>query len=111
MDDDGGHFIFRRDPEQLNNFGKKRGPVVVVDEKGNPVTVLVGNGSEAVIKIEVYDYNHPKFGSGRAARLEAVKVTKLIPYERPRQTEDFQEEPVHFPTSNTVGQQPKARPF
>lgn len=95
MDDDGGHFIFRRDPEQVNNFGKTRGPVIVVDEAGNPVEGLIGNGSEGVIKLEVYDYNHPKFGKGKAARLEAVKITKLIPYER-KQVED---------------EQPAARPF
>lgn len=52
------------------------GPPKVIDKDGVPVTQLLGNGSEVVIKVVVYDSK-----KGKGHRLEAVQVHKLVVWE------------------------------
>jgi hypothetical protein len=55
----------------------------VTDSDGNPVTVLIGNGSEADITISVEKFNTKDYGEVTRSKLVSVVVTKLIPYEKP----------------------------
>lgn len=76
-DDDGKFVCFRRDnykqiKKELVHFGAPK----VMDADGEPMTDSIGNGSEVVVKVISY----PSM-KGRGHRLEAVKVTKLVPYE------------------------------
>jgi len=79
-DDDGEYVTFGRPVSKLMK-GEivKFGPPKVVDSKGEPLTDLVGNGSEVTVQVDVYDYTGPR-GPGKGTRLEAVRVDKLIPY-------------------------------
>jgi|CXWL01.1.fsa_nt_gi hypothetical protein len=47
----------------------------VLDANGDETTDRIGNGSEVIVKVSVYDGNR-----GKGHTLEAVKVTKLVPY-------------------------------
>jgi len=76
-DEDGTYVAFRRDhskmiKKELVTFG----PPKVVDIDGNPVTESIGNGSEVVVKVAVYDGK-----KGKGHRLEAVQVTNLVVYD------------------------------
>lgn len=76
-DEDGEYVVFRRPnykqiKKDLVHFGAPN----VIDTEGRPVNQLVGNGSEVVIKVVVYDSK-----KGKGHRLETVQVTNLVPYE------------------------------
>jgi hypothetical protein len=76
-DDDGEYVTFRRDhskmiKKDLVTFG----PPKVVDHNNNPITETIGNGSEVVVKVQVYDGK-----KGKGHRLEAVQVVNLVVYE------------------------------
>jgi hypothetical protein len=76
-DEDGTYVVFRRPnykqlKKELVHFGAPK----VIDGDGAPVTVAIGNGSDVVVKIVVYDSK-----KGKGHRLEAVQVVNLIPYE------------------------------
>lgn len=68
-DDDGWFYTFRN-PEKPE----------VIDNKGEVVTALVGNGSEGSIKILVESFESPKWGKVVRTRLLGVKLDKLIEY-------------------------------
>jgi hypothetical protein len=54
-------------------------PVRTVDEKGNPITCKVGNGSRGIALIKPYSYKmNGKAGVG--AGINGLMVTKLIEY-------------------------------
>jgi hypothetical protein len=75
--DDDGQFVTFRRPETkiIKEELVKFDPPTVLDNDGNKLDQLVGNGSDVTIKVVVYDTM-----KGKGHRLEAVKVTKLIPY-------------------------------
>lgn len=76
--DDGIYVTFRRPEAKLiKNEMVKFDPPLVTDGDGNKVEALVGNGSDVTIKVVVYDTV-----KGKGHRLEAVRVDKLIPYEK-----------------------------
>lgn len=90
-DEDGYHIKFGRPTERRTKEGRAIGmdpPMVLngqnLDKDGNPLPlgdVLVGNGSDGVIKLEVYEHRVP--GSekkAKAARLLSVRVDNLVPY-------------------------------
>lgn len=59
-------------------------PPVIEDNEGNLITQnIIGNGSDVICKMEVYNYK-PQGGNRRkvAYRLASVKVVNLIRYER-----------------------------
>lgn len=76
-DEDGKYVVFRRPnykqmKKELVHFGAPK----VVDKDGAPFIETVGNGSEVVIKVLVYDSK-----KGKGHRLEAVQVIEHVPYE------------------------------
>jgi hypothetical protein len=76
-DEDGEFVTFRRDhskmiKNELVTFGAPK----VVDSELHPLTETIGNGSEVVVKVQVYDGK-----KGKGHRLEAVQVVDLIVYE------------------------------
>lgn len=54
----------------------------VTDSNGDPVTVLVGNGSEADITISVEKFMTKDYGEVTRSKLVSVVLTTLIPYEK-----------------------------
>jgi len=82
--DDDGYFIqFSREPTKL-----MRGKVVafaapkVVDADGNPFDGMrIGWGSDATVRLEVYQHGTPNGGKSKAARWDSVKILNLVPFE------------------------------
>ena len=81
--DEDGYFIsFNRDPTKL-----MRGKVVafaapkVIDKEGQPFTGGIGRGSDATIRLEVYQHGTPSGGKAKAARWDSVRLDNLIPYD------------------------------
>jgi hypothetical protein len=75
-DEDGEYVTFRRDhskmiKNELVVFGKPQ----VVDHDGLAFTNTIGNGSEVVVKVAVYDGR-----KGKGHRLEGVQVVNLVEY-------------------------------
>jgi hypothetical protein len=90
-DEDGYYIKFSRPMSKVYN-GKVKGfaPPEVLKPDGIPLTeALIGNGSDVTCKVEVYTYNTPGGGQGRATRLQSIRVDNLIPFEVKR---DFTEE-------------------
>lgn len=85
-DDDGYHMKFSCEPNKLINGVMQIFQVNVVNKDNQPLTVLVGNGSDGTIKLDYYTYRK---GEGAAVRLKAIRVDNLIPYEPSR---DFTQE-------------------
>ena len=94
-DDEGYYITFRRPTSRLLK-GKVIGltPPEAVDNEGKPITVGIGNGSDGIVKLEVYQHGTPGGGKAKAARLEAVKVVNLIPYEPERDMDEAAKEKV-----------------
>lgn len=44
--------------------------------------VAVGNGSDGVIKLQIYEHPTPSGGKAVAARLEAIRIDNLIPFKK-----------------------------
>lgn len=100
-DEDGDYIRFKRPCQRkFNGEIKAFTPPVVLDKEGQPLTTLVGNGSDGIVKLEVYQFNKPRYG--RAARWESLRIDNLIPYEskrdqteaEERQTRNFDQQPV-----------------
>ncbi len=83
-DEDGYFMAFRRE-QQKNMRGKMVGfaAPIVLDKDGQLLApdLMIGNGSDVTIKIEVYTYNVPAGGKGAATRLVSIRVDNLVPYE------------------------------
>lgn len=96
-DDDGYKCTFSR-PTQKMVKGKVIGmapPEILQADGKTPLTgVLVGNGSDGVVKLEVYQHNTPGGGKAKAARLLSVKIDNLIPFELKRDFTAGQQEAV-----------------
>ena len=93
-DEDGDYIKFKR-PCQKRWGGQVRAftPPLILDKDGKPLTdVLVGNGSDGVVKLEVYQFSKPRVG--RAARWESLRVDNLIPYEPNKDMMDNQQAQV-----------------
>lgn len=57
-------------------------PPVVTDADGNVIDGdTVGNGSEAIITLDLYEHAVKGGGKSKAARLESIKITKLEAYD------------------------------
>lgn len=60
----------------------------VVDKEGKPMDGLtIGNGSDATVKVEVYEHGTPGGGKAVAARLKGLRVDNLIPFSSSDYTE------------------------
>lgn len=104
-DSDVKGITFRRDVEGRDFVDKRTGKSKtlgggtprVVGPDGAVFSELIGNGSEVEVLVEVYQTNSkpPKTGH----RLEAVKVTKHVPYDEFREDDDD----VRADTDNSGG--------
>lgn len=82
--DDDGYFIqFKRQPTKL-----MRGKIVafaapkIVDSEGKPFDgTRVGWGSDAVVRLEVYQHGTPNGGKAFANRWDSAKIMNLVPFE------------------------------
>jgi len=86
-DDDGYYIQFSREPTKLI-----RGKVVafaapkVVDRDGQPFDGnKIGWGSDATIRLEVYQHGTPNGGKAKAARWDSIRVDNLIPFNAEKQ--------------------------
>jgi hypothetical protein len=81
--DDDGYFCTFSRPTSRVIKGKIIGmtPPVVTDKDGQPMEgVAIGNGSDGIVKLEIYTHPTPNGGSAKAARWDALRVTNLIPF-------------------------------
>lgn len=75
---------FRRPTVTLFKDGPKEwGPVPTVDDKGNEIEGLVGNGSEVTISVDVFDTSQ-----GPGSRLQSVTVHKMVEYKKPDEKDE-----------------------
>jgi len=75
-DEDGDYLVLRRPDFKL--MGKEivtYGPPEVLSKDNKEFSDLIGNGSEVICKVTVYDT-----AKGKGTRLEAVRVETLVPY-------------------------------
>jgi hypothetical protein len=82
-DDDGYYVNFTRPVTKEFKSGKIVAftPVEVFDKDGNPFDGNVGNGSDATLKIEVYEHETPGGGKAKAARWVSARIDNLVPFE------------------------------
>lgn len=96
--DDDGYFTTFSRPTQKMMKGKVIGlapPEVLQADGKTPLTgILVGNGSDGVVKLEVYQHGTPGGGKAKAARFLSVKIDNLIPFELKRDFSAGQQEAV-----------------
>ena len=99
-DEDGSYFNFNR-PVHIMVGGKVVGlePVEVLSSVGSPFADLIGRGSDLTLKLEVYKHKVPgkRDAEGnpqmaKAARLQSVRVDKLVPASV---KQDFTEQQQH----------------
>jgi hypothetical protein len=95
-DDDGYYIRFRRPSEKkYKGVLKALRPPEVLDKDGKtPYTGPVGNGSDVMVKLECYSFKTPYQKQSYAARLCAVRVDNLVPFEANRDMTKEQKEQV-----------------
>lgn len=100
MKDDNGYYMrFKRPPKKdirLRNGEIKTlifTPPTVAMADGSPLPdgVLIGNGSDLSIILEVYPHGTPGGGKAVAARLEGVRVDNLVPFNPQTDYQDEEE--------------------
>lgn len=82
--DDDGYFIqFSREPTKL-----MRGKVIaftapkVIDKEGKQFDGnKIGRGSDATIRLEVYQHGTPSGGKAKAARWDSIRIDNLVPWD------------------------------
>jgi hypothetical protein len=81
-DDDGYYTTFTRPVSKEFRSGKiiTFAPVEVFDKDGKPFDQPVGNGTDATLKIEVYEHETPGGGKAKAARWVSARIDNLIPF-------------------------------
>ena len=106
-DDDGIYFTFRRPTEKFM-AGRRVAltPPIVLDKDDKLTTEPIGNTSDVTVKLEVYGYKTPTGAKQKAARLAAVRVESLVPFEAKRDFTDKEKEVV-----KGLAEQPKPKPF
>lgn len=77
-DDGVFEYKFKRSVKKKKGEGNNTRPVVV-DSNLNPLTDLIGNGSEGYVQFAPYTWKN-SFGTGTGADLQGIQVTKLVPY-------------------------------
>lgn len=85
-DDDGYYLNISRPVTKETQSGKILSfePVKVFDKDGNPLDVNIGNGSDATLKVEVYEHATPGGGKAKAMRWVSARIDNLIPFEADR---------------------------
>lgn len=93
--DEDGYFVnFTRPVSKEFRSGKivTYTPPEVFDKDGKPYDGNVGNGSDATLKIEVYQHETPGGGKAKAARWVSARIDNLVPYEPDRDLTSDQKE-------------------
>lgn len=94
--DEDGYFVTFRRPTQKVIKGKvvAFSPIEVLDGTKEKLPdgsyfpwkgEAIGNGSDGVLKLQVYEHPTPSGGKAKAARLEAIRIDHLVPFKK----EDF----------------------
>jgi len=85
-DEDGYYVNLSRPVSKTYQSGKilSFAPPEVFDKDGQPYYGDVGNGSDATLKIEVYQHQTPGGGLAKAARWVSARIDNLVPYDRER---------------------------
>jgi len=81
--DDDGYFVsFTRPVTKEYQSGKIQSyaPPTVTDKDGNIFEGMVGNGSDATLKLEVYEHATPGGKKAKAARWVSARIDNLVPY-------------------------------
>lgn len=94
-DNDGKYVTLSR--PTVAPWGEPMAPPKIIDQEGAeiPPEVIIGNGSEIILKLEVYTYENRRSGKeATASRIDSIKVTNLVEYKDPKtdagaQTEGF----------------------
>jgi hypothetical protein len=88
-DDDGWFVTFKR-PTERKFSGRVEGmdPPRVIDKDGKPIETRIGNGSDGIVKLEVYQHKTPNGGHAKAARWAALRIDNLVEFEAEK---DFSE--------------------
>src|SRR5258708_19543085 len=91
-DEDGYNLNFTRTVSKDYKGGKRQtfAPPTVTDKDGNIYEGMVGNGSDATLKIEVYEHATPAGGKAKAARWVSARIDNLVPFET--ETDTFPEQ-------------------
>lgn len=85
--DDDGYFInLSRPVTKETQSGKILSfePVRVFNKDGSPFDGNVGNGSDATLKVEVYQHATPGGGKAKAMRWVSARIDNLVPFEADR---------------------------
>lgn len=53
----------------------------ITDDKGQPITAFIGNGSKVTVRITVEKFVSPQHGDVARTKLTGIVVTDLIPFE------------------------------
>lgn len=88
-DEDGYYVTFSRPGQKTyqsaDGIPQTRGfsPPEVLDKDGTtPLRdVNIGNGSDATLKIEIYEHKTPGGGKAKAARWSSIRVDNLVPFD------------------------------
>lgn len=81
-DEDGYYMNFSRPAERrIKGRTIAMTPPKVVDKDNAPIEgVAIGNGSDGIVKLELYQHPTPSGGRAWAARFDSLKIENLIPY-------------------------------
>lgn len=96
-DTDGWYVTFKR-PTERKFSGRVEGmsPPKVINKEGQPIETRIGNGSDGVIKLEVYQHKTPNGGHAKAGRWAAARIDNMIEF---KADDDFtNEEKVELKT-------------
>jgi hypothetical protein len=95
-DEDGYYCNFTRPVTKEYKSGKIIAftPVEVFDMQGQPYDGAIGNGSDATLKIEVYEHETPGGGKAKAARWVSARIDTLVPYEVERDADPWTKDAV-----------------
>jgi hypothetical protein len=83
-DEDGYYMQFSR-PTERKIKGKTIAmtPPVVLDKDGQPMQdTAIGNGSDGIVKLEIYQHPTPTGGKAYAARWDSLRIDNLIPFNK-----------------------------
>lgn len=80
-------------------------PVEVFDADGKPFDSNVGNGSDATLKVEVYEHNTPGGGKAKAMRWVSARIDNLVPFENARDLNEFEKEAAEGLTAQPAPQE------
>ena len=91
-DEDGKYIRFSRPASKVINGELtefKRPKIVNADNEEIEETVLIGNGSDVTVRVEVYDTK----AHGKGHRLNAVRIDNLVAYEPKNSSSDLEDLP------------------